>query len=121
MTRGLRVIVVDDGSACPVESDDFVGAHRHRSTHHPLKGPAGYCNNTGLAACTSPTSWRSWISDVTPRRGWLESHHYLLCDPLSHFVAPRIVGAWRRRNPVALSEALHSVVGRSARSAGVAA
>lgn len=40
--RGLRVIVVDDGSACPVESDDFVGAHCDIEVlHHPHSKGAG--------------------------------------------------------------------------------
>lgn len=82
--RGLRVIVVDDGSACPVESDDFVGAHCDIEVlHHPhSKGPAA-ARNTGLAACT--TDFVAFLdSDVTPRRGWLESLLGHFCDPPSH-------------------------------------
>ncbi len=67
--RGLRVIVVDDGSFAPIEPDDFVGAHCDVEVlRHPRsRGPAA-ARNTGLAACT--TDFVAFLdSDVVPRRG----------------------------------------------------
>ena len=51
--RGMRVIVVDDGSVTPCEPEDFDGAHCDVEVlRHPRsKGPAA-ARNTGLAACT---------------------------------------------------------------------
>ncbi len=117
--RGLRVIVVDDGSACPVESDDFVGAHCDIEVlHHPhSKGPAA-ARNTGLAACT--TDFVAFLdSDVTPRRGWLESLLGHFCDPTVALVAPRIVSLVEGENPVARYEALHSSLDLGQREAPV--
>src|SRR6201991_3710883 len=50
--RGLRVIVVDDGSWRAIEQEDFIGAHCDIEVlrHARSKGP-GAARNTGLAAC----------------------------------------------------------------------
>ncbi|ETZ98365.1 glycosyl transferase 2 family protein [Mycobacterium kansasii 662] len=106
--RGLRVIVVDDGSACPVELEDFPGAHCDIEVlHHPRsKGPAA-ARNTGLAACT--TDFVAFLdSDVAPRRGWLEALLGHFCDPTVALVAPRIVGMAQSENLVARYEAVRS-------------
>jgi mycofactocin system glycosyltransferase len=117
--RGLRVIVVDDGSSRPILPEDFVGAHcevevlRHRRS----KGP-GAARNTGLAACT--TEFVAFLdSDVSPRRGWLEALLGHFCDPTVALVAPRIVGLAQSENVVARYEAVHSSLDLGQREAPV--
>lgn len=117
--RGLRVIVVDDGSVRPVELDDFAGAHCDIEVlHHPRsKGPAA-ARNTGLAACT--TDFVAFLdSDVAPRRGWLEALLGHFCDPTVALVAPRIVGLSQGENVVARYEAVHSSLDLGQREAPV--
>lgn len=117
--RGLRVIVVDDGSACPVELEDFPGAHCDIEVlHHPRsKGPAA-ARNTGLAACT--TDFVAFLdSDVAPRRGWLEALLGHFCDPTVALVAPRIVGMAQSENLVARYEAVRSSLDLGLREAPV--
>ncbi|OBF15947.1 mycofactocin system glycosyltransferase [Mycobacterium kubicae] len=117
--RGLRVIVVDDGSAQPVEVEDFTGAHcAIEVLHHPRsKGPAA-ARNTGLAACT--TDFVAFLdSDVAPRRGWLEALLGHFCDPTVALVAPRIVGLAHSENVVARYEAVHSSLDLGQREAPV--
>ncbi len=109
--------MVDDGSACPVESDD----HAHcdiEVLHHPhSKGAGPYCN-TGLAACT--TDFVAFLdSDVTPRRGWLESFtRPLSAIPPSHS-SHLASSACGKANPVARCEALHSSLDSGQREAPV--
>ncbi|MBI3692599.1 MAG: glycosyltransferase, partial [Mycolicibacterium aromaticivorans] len=52
--RGMRVVVVDDGSEMPVQPDDFAGARCDVEVvrHARSKGPAA-ARNTGLASCTT--------------------------------------------------------------------
>ncbi|SOJ53425.1 Putative mycofactocin biosynthesis glycosyltransferase MftF [Mycobacterium simulans] len=117
--RGLRVIVVDDGSAYPVELDDFAGAHCDIEVlHHPRsKGPSA-ARNTGLAACT--TDFVAFLdSDVAPQRGWLEALLGHFCDPTVALVAPRIVGLSQSENVVARYEAVHSSLDLGQREAPV--
>ncbi|KAA1250611.1 mycofactocin system glycosyltransferase [Mycobacterium simiae] len=117
--RGLRVIVVDDGSSYPIELDDFAGAHCDIEVlHHTRsKGPAA-ARNTGLAACT--TDFVAFLdSDVTPRRGWLEALLGHFCDPTVALVAPRIVGLAQSENVVARYEAVHSSLDLGQREAPV--
>jgi mycofactocin system glycosyltransferase len=117
--RGLRVIVVDDGSLCPVELEDFTGAHCDIEVlHHPRsKGPAA-ARNTGLAACT--TDFVAFLdSDVAPRRGWLEALLGHFCDPTVALVAPRIVGLAQSENLVARYEAVRSSLDLGQREAPV--
>src|SRR4051794_41541830 len=69
--RGMRVVVVDDGSATPVQQSDFADMHCDIQVlrHARSKGPAA-ARNTGLAACS--TDFVAFLdSDVVPRRGWL--------------------------------------------------
>ncbi|KZS61702.1 mycofactocin biosynthesis glycosyltransferase MftF [Mycobacterium ostraviense] len=117
--RGLRVIVVDDGSACPVELEDFPGARCDIEVlHHPRsKGPAA-ARNTGLAACA--TDFVAFLdSDVAPRRGWLEALLGHFCDPTVALVAPRIVGMAQSENLVARYEAVRSSLDLGLREAPV--
>ena len=117
--RGLRVIVVDDGSSPPIGPDDFAGSHSDIEvlTHPRNKGPAA-ARNTGLAACT--TDFVAFLdSDVAPRRGWLEALLGHFCDPTVALVAPRIVGLAHSENVVARYEAVHSSLDLGQREAPV--
>ncbi len=117
--RGLRVIVVDDGSLSPIEAEDFVGTHCDIEVlYHPRsKGPAA-ARNTGLAAST--TDFVAFLdSDVSPRRGWLEALLGHFCDPTVALVAPRIVGLAHSENVVARYEAVHSSLDLGQREAPV--
>lgn len=117
--RGLRVVVVDDGSARPVQNSDFSGLHCDvRVLHHDVsKGPAA-ARNTGLAACD--TDFVAFLdSDVVPRRGWLEALLGHFCDPTVALVAPRIVGLGEPQNLVARYEAIRSSLDLGQREAPV--
>lgn len=91
--RGLKVIVVDDGSSIPVSDEVLTAGHccdvkvlRYPSS----RGPAA-ARNAGFTACT--TEFVAFLdSDVVPRRGWLEALLGHFCDPAVALVAPRIVG-----------------------------
>ena len=117
--RGLRVIVVDDGSSPPIEHEDFVGAHCDvQVLHHPRSKGAAAARNTGLAACA--TDFVAFLdSDVAPRRGWLEALLGHFCDPTVALVAPRIVGLSHNENVVARYEAVHSSLDLGEREAPV--
>ncbi|OHV04871.1 mycofactocin biosynthesis glycosyltransferase MftF [Mycobacterium talmoniae] len=117
--RGLRVIVVDDGSATPVSQDDFAGAHCDIEVlhHRQPRGPAA-ARNTGLAACQ--TDYVAFLdSDVVPRRGWLEALLGHFCDPTVALVAPRIVSLTHSDHLVARYEAVHSSLDLGHREAPV--
>ncbi|BBX98198.1 mycofactocin biosynthesis glycosyltransferase MftF [Mycobacterium lacus] len=117
--RGLRVIVVDDGSVRPIEPDAFTGAHCDIEVlRHPRsKGPAA-ARNTGLAACT--TDFVAFLdSDVAPRRGWLEALLGHFCDPTVALVAPRVIGLSQGENVVARYEAMRSSLDLGRREAPV--
>jgi mycofactocin system glycosyltransferase len=117
--RGLRIIVVDDGSSTPVELGDLVGARSdiELMRHPQSKGPAA-ARNTGLAACK--TGFVAFLdSDVVPRRGWLESLLGHFCDPTVALVAPRIIGLAQTDHLVARYEALRSSLDLGQREAPV--
>ncbi len=117
--RGLRVIVVDDGSATPLAPQDFVGAHCDVEVlrHDRSRGPAA-ARNTGFAACS--TDFVAFLdSDVSPRRGWLEALLGHFCDPTVALVAPRIVGLSQNENVVARYEAVRSSLDLGQREAPV--
>ena len=91
------IVVVDDGSAMPVQQADFAQMHCDVQVlrHDRSKGPAA-ARNTGMAACH--TDFVAFLdSDVVPRRGWLEALLGHFCDPAVALVAPRIVGLRARR------------------------
>ena len=117
--RGLRVVVVDDGSVCPIEPEDFIGAHCDIEVlRHPRSKGPGAARNTGLAACT--TDFVAFLdSDVAPRRGWLEALLGHFCDPTVALVAPRIIGLSQSENAVARYEAVHSSLDLGQREAPV--
>jgi mycofactocin glycosyltransferase len=117
--RGMRIVVVDDGSALPVGTDDFDGAYSAVTVlrHARSKGPAA-ARNTGLAACE--TDFVAFLdSDVVPRRGWLEALLGHFCDPAVALVAPRIVGLREPENLVARYEAVRSSLDLGHREAPV--
>ena len=117
--RGMRVIVVDDGSAAPVQADDFGGARcAVEVLRHPRsKGPAA-ARNTGLGSCT--TDYVAFLdSDVVPHRGWLEALLGHFCDPAVALVAPRIVGLGQSDELVARYEAVRSSLDLGLREAPV--
>ena len=117
--RGLRVVVVDDGSDTPVLASDFeeprcdVVVLRHTRS----KGPSA-ARNTGLAACQ--TDFVAFLdSDVVPKRGWLEALLGHFCDPAVGLVAPRIVGLREPDSVVARYEAVRSSLDLGHREAPV--
>jgi len=117
--RGLRVVVVDDGSAIPLQSADFGEVHDdvRLLRHDSSRGPAA-ARNTGLAACQ--TDFVAFLdSDVVPRRGWLEALLGHFCDPAVALVAPRIVGLREPRNMIARYESVRSSLDLGIREAPV--
>ncbi|MCK0173706.1 MULTISPECIES: mycofactocin biosynthesis glycosyltransferase MftF [Mycobacteriaceae] len=117
--RGLRVIVVDDGSAIPVQQSDFGELHCDVTVlrHEDSLGPAA-ARNIGARACT--TDFIAFLdSDVVPRRGWLEALLGHFCDPAVALVAPRIVGLEPAGNLVARYEAVRSSLDLGQREAPV--
>lgn len=117
--RGLRVIVVDDGSAIPVQPSDFSGMHCDVQVlrHTRSNGPAA-ARNTGLASCE--TDFVAFLdSDVVPKRGWLEALLGHFCDPAVALVAPRIVGLHNADNIVARYESVRSSLDLGVREAPV--
>jgi len=117
--RGMRVVIVDDGSTRPVQPSDFTEARCDvEILRHPRsKGPAA-ARNTGLAACT--TDFVAFLdSDVVPRRGWLEALLGHFCDPAVALVAPRIVGLGHSDQLVARYEEVRSSLDLGGREAPV--
>ncbi len=117
--RGLRVVVVDDGSATPILASDLDAVHCDvQVLRHPRsKGPSA-ARNTGLAACT--TDFVAFLdSDVVPRRGWLETLLGHFCDPAVALVAPRIVALHPSDSVVARYEAVRSSLDLGLREAPV--
>lgn len=117
--RGLRVVVVDDGSVVPVQVTDLESSHCDVTVlrHEGSRGPAA-ARNTGLRACE--TSLVAFLdSDVVPRRGWLEALLGHFCDPAVALVAPRIVALHEPDNLVARYEAVRSSLDLGHREAPV--
>jgi mycofactocin system glycosyltransferase len=117
--RGMRVVIVDDGSEVPMTSSDFDGLYCDiQVIRHPRsKGPAA-ARNSGLAACQ--TDFVAFLdSDVVPRRGWLEALLGHFCDPTVALVAPRIVNLREPKGVVARYEAVRSSLDLGQREAPV--
>jgi mycofactocin glycosyltransferase len=117
--RGMRIVVVDDGSVLPVRAEDFDGTYCNVTVlrHERSKGPSA-ARNTGLAACE--TDFVAFLdSDVVPHRGWLEALLGHFCDPTVALVAPRIVGLQEPENLVARYEAVRSSLDLGHREAPV--
>jgi mycofactocin glycosyltransferase len=117
--RGLRVVVVDDGSAIPIRPQVFEGTHcQVELIRHARSKGAAAARNTGLAACTS--DFVAFLdSDVVPRRGWLEALLGHFADPAVALVAPRIVGLSQSDNMIARYEAVRSSLDLGEREAPV--
>jgi len=121
--RGLRVVIVDDGSVTPVRASDFDS--QFHEAHRELRiirlersrGPAA-ARNAGLAACE--TDFIAFLdSDVVPRRGWLEALLGHFCDPAVALAAPRIVALHPSDSLVARYEAVRSSLDLGLREAPV--
>jgi mycofactocin glycosyltransferase len=87
---GLRVIVVDDGSADPGAIERVVKSEGARVLRHDSnRGPAA-ARNAGLAA--ADTELVAFLdSDCVPEPGWLDQLLPHFGDPLIGAVAPRVV------------------------------
>ena len=117
--RGMRVIVVDDGSAVPIRPSDLDAQRCELQVlrHPSSRGPAA-ARNTGLQA--SSTDLVAFLdSDVVPRRGWLEALLGHFCDPAVALVAPRIVALHEPDNLVARYESVRSSLDLGQREAPV--
>ena len=117
--RGLRVIIVDDGSAIPVEPGWFAGAPCAVEVirHDESLGPAA-ARNAGLSrAGTELVAFLD--SDVLPRRGWLEVVLGHFCDPVVALVAPRIVALHPGDTAIGRYEAMSSSLDLGDREAPV--
>jgi mycofactocin system glycosyltransferase len=117
--RGMRVVVVDDGSVSPIKQTDFELMHCDvQVLRHPRsKGPAS-ARNTGLTVCS--TDFVAFLdSDVVPRRGWLEALLGHFCDPAVALVAPRIVNLAQPDSLVSRYEAVRSSLDLGQREAPV--
>lgn len=86
---GLRVVVVDDGSADVPATIAATREHGARLLCHATSHGPSAARNTGLRAVTTPLV-AFLDSDVVPRAGWLERLLEQLEDPAVGIVAPRI-------------------------------
>ncbi|SFT63159.1 mycofactocin system glycosyltransferase [Geodermatophilus amargosae] len=88
-TAGVRVLVVDDGSAdAPALATAAAAGGAEVLRHDRSRGPAA-ARNTGLRAAT--TEAVAFLdSDCVPRPGWLGALLPHLADPRLAVVAPRI-------------------------------
>lgn len=115
--RGMKVVIVDDGSTVPVAGTDFDGADTDILRHPTSRGPAA-ARNAGLARCT--TELVAFLdADVAPRRGWLEALLGHFSDPTVALVAPRIVALHPGGSTIARYEAVHSALDLGEREAPV--
>ena len=117
--RGVRVVVVDDGSAVPVGPSQFQDAPCAVTVlrHEVSKGP-GAARNTGVANCDS--DFVAFLdSDVVPRKGWLEALLGHFCDPAVALAAPRIVALVDRDDLVSRYETVRSALDLGDREAPV--
>ena len=117
--RGMRVVIVDDGSAIGVDAAQFAGLPSEVTVlrHGSSRGP-GAARNTGMAHCE--TEFVAFLdSDVVPRRGWLEALLGHFCDPVVALVAPRIVALDDGESLVGRYEAICSSLDLGAREAPV--
>jgi GT2 family glycosyltransferase len=87
---GLRVIVVDDGSADPAAVAAAAARAAAQCLRLPVSVGAGAARNAGLAAARTP--YVAFVdSDCVPSPGWLAPLLTHFADPAVAAVAPRIV------------------------------
>src|SRR5215467_11708486 len=87
---GMRVIVVDDGSADHAAVAAAAAAAGARCLRRDRSGGTGAARNTGLAAVRTPLV--AFVdSDCVPRPGWLTQLLPHFADPAVGAVAPRIM------------------------------
>jgi mycofactocin system glycosyltransferase len=87
---GLRVIVVDDGSADPDAVAAVAGRAGARLLRRERSGGPAAARNAGLAA--AGTGLVAFLdSDVVPEPGWLDPLLAAFADPAVGLVAPRVV------------------------------
>lgn len=97
--RGLRLVVVDDGSATPLTTAGIPTGAAPASTpivlrHERSRGPSAARNAGTAAALAAGADVVVYLdADVIPRPGWLDPLLAHLDDPLVAAVAPRIVAA----------------------------
>ncbi|GGO85502.1 putative glycosyltransferase [Nocardioides phosphati] len=101
---GVRVVVVDDGSADADASLAVTREHGARLLCHGTSQGPSAARNTGLRAVTTPLV-AFLDSDVVPRHGWLAPLLAQLEDPGVGIVAPRIA-ALRASAPAGLAGAV---------------
>ncbi len=87
---GLRVIVVDDGSADPDAVRAAAAATGAEVLRRDRSGGPAAARNSGLAAAATPLV-AFLDSDVVPEPGWLDPLLVALADPAVALAAPRIV------------------------------
>ena len=89
---GLRVIVVDDGSAAGAAVAAVAASAGARYLRRPVSGGPGAARNTGLAEAR--TEFVAFVdSDCVPRPGWLAPLLAHFADPAVAAAGPRIVAA----------------------------
>ena len=96
--RGLRVVVVDDGSTVPQATPTVPSGHPGGSLrvvrHERARGPAAARNTGTTVAVADGAEVVVYLdADVTPRPGWLDPLLAHLDDLRVVAVAPRIVAA----------------------------
>lgn len=99
LARGLRLVVVDDGSAIPLTAPSrSTGPVPVVLRHERSQGPAAARNaGTAVAVAAGAEVVVYLDADVLPRPGWLDPLLIHLDDPLVAAVAPRIVAAEQGR------------------------
>ncbi|GAA4260095.1 mycofactocin biosynthesis glycosyltransferase MftF [Dietzia aurantiaca] len=95
LARGMRLVVVDDGSALPLTAPACTpGPAPVVLRHDRSRGPAAARNAGTAAAVEAGARVVVYLdADVLPRPGWLDLLIAHLDDPLVAAVAPRIVAA----------------------------
>lgn len=95
LARGLRLVVVDDGSATPLAAPaGTTGVPPVVLRHETSRGPAAARNAGTVAAVEVGARVVVYLdADVLPCPGWLDPLLEHLDDPLVAAVAPRIVAA----------------------------
>jgi mycofactocin system glycosyltransferase len=106
---GMRVIVVDDGSADHAAVAAAAAAAGALCLRRGASGGTGAARNTGLAAVRTPLV--AFVdSDCVPRPGWLTPLLPHFADPAVGAVAPRIVAHERGRGWLARYEEVRSAL-----------